>query len=260
MKLLFSEHLASYNDYAFPYQVWALEDNNEDKASLLNMGFLPSRMKIGLWYLARSTRIDLNQFEPSSENRRVIKKTSPYHFTIQSSDSVRINNTDLLWMRQFVIDVMGDAKVSDHAIKRMFSHHMSDVIFTWKRQDDDRIAGMIPVMVSGGSMFYWMAFINTAVSASGLGSRMMLEAINWAKNDGLSYAYLGTAYSQASLYKTNFSGFEFFDGSKWNTNIDALKYLLNKESLQELLKDKEWLDINGYKGIVDVLNIKRDSH
>lgn len=245
MKLLFSEHVPQYETYAFPYQVWGIEEVSDNREQLLAQGFLPSRMKIGLWYLARSLRVDLEKFELSSENRRVVKKTSPYHFTIQSSSSIQITNTELLWMRQYVLDVIGSDSISDHAIKRMFSPHVSDMVFVWRKQDDDRIAGMVPVLVHNKSFFYWMAFIHLSVNASGLGSRMMLEVIQWAKNGGLQFAYLGTVYTLASLYKTNYDGAQFFDGMGWNNEMEALTYLVNKTKGPELMKDKEWIEMSG---------------
>jgi len=255
MKLFFSEHLPHYESYSFPYQVWGLQEPNDDRNDLLSRGFLPSRMKIGLWYLARSFRIDLTKFIASSENRRVIKKTIPYHFTIQSSSTYKISNSELLWMRQYIIDTIGEVAISDHAIKRIFSPHLSNPVFMWRKQDDDRIAGMVPVMVLKGSMFYWMAFLNPAMNASGLGSRMMLEAIQWAQKDGLAHAYLGTVYKPSALYKTNFSGGEFFDGARWNSSMEALSYLVEKHDGPDLFRDNTWLELAGVSTMSEYLKV-----
>lgn len=65
---------------------------------------------------------------------------------------------------------------------------------------------------------------------TGLGSRMMLEVINWAKDNQFEFTYLGTVYSNSSLYKTNFKGFEFFNGFKWSCNKEELKYLIGKDA------------------------------
>ena len=55
---------------------------------------------------------------------------------------------------------------------------------------------------------------------------MMTKAIVWAKEHGKKYVYLGSARDSAALYKTQFKGFEWFDGKEWRDDIDELKKIL----------------------------------
>ena len=60
---------------------------------------------------------------------------------------------------------------------------------------------------------------------TGLG--MMTLAIQYAKEHGLKYIYLGSLQRPTDTYKLQFSGIEWFDGTSWNTNIEEVKKLLN---------------------------------
>ena len=72
MKLLFSEYKSDYNNYIFPYAIWAIPEQKETPALIFNKGFLPSSAELGRFYMCRHLRVRLGQFTPSSENRRGI--------------------------------------------------------------------------------------------------------------------------------------------------------------------------------------------
>jgi hypothetical protein len=42
--------------------------------------------------------------------------------------------------------------------------------------------------------------------------------------------YLGTCYSQNALYKTQFSGAEFFNGLCWSNDLAELKFILKRDA------------------------------
>src|SRR6266436_885985 len=74
MKLLFSEQNSDYENYQFPYAVWAFPETGETPADIFNAGFLPSSRNLDRFYLCRQVRVDLARFKPSSENRRILRK------------------------------------------------------------------------------------------------------------------------------------------------------------------------------------------
>src|SRR5688572_8741396 len=74
MKLLFSEAKADYDHYIFPYAIWAFPEAGETPGDLFNQGFLPSSRNLDRFYLCRQVRVNLAQFKPSSENRRILRK------------------------------------------------------------------------------------------------------------------------------------------------------------------------------------------
>src|SRR5450759_1526252 len=74
MKLLFSEQKSDYDNYQFPYAIWAVPEAGETPADIFNAGFLPSSRNLDRFYLCRQVRVNLAKFKPSSENRRILRK------------------------------------------------------------------------------------------------------------------------------------------------------------------------------------------
>ena len=74
MKLLFSEYKSDYDHYIFPYAIWGFPEGEETAADCFNRGFLPSSVNMDRFYLCRNIRVSLADFEPSSENRRIMRK------------------------------------------------------------------------------------------------------------------------------------------------------------------------------------------
>ena len=55
---------------------------------------------------------------------------------------------------------------------------------------------------------------------------MMTKAIVWAKENGKKYVYLGSASRPNDTYKLQFAGLEWWDGKKWQTDLEELKKIL----------------------------------
>jgi hypothetical protein len=58
---------------------------------------------------------------------------------------------------------------------------------------------------------------------------MMTTAVDFFRHENFKHVYLGTCYSPNALYKTQFAGFEFFNGFCWSNNLKELKYLIQRE-------------------------------
>lgn len=242
MRLLFSEYPAQYDNYQFPYQVWAMEESTAERDALLAQGFLPTRLKIGLWYLARSCRVNLQEFEESSENRRIVKNTQQFLATVTKTEQFTLEQKHLSLISAFCKEVIG-TDFAESSLKRIFSKHLCTKVIEW--HEGETLVGLSPIMETESSIFYWYGFLNPEFSKSGLGMRMMLDAVMRAKTEGKTHAYIGTIYTAGSLYKTNFKGLEFFNGLGWSNNEDELKYMLEKDTnpqSPELFKDTEYLN------------------
>jgi arginyl-tRNA--protein-N-Asp/Glu arginylyltransferase len=60
-----------------------------------------------------------------------------------------------------------------------------------------------------------------------MGMGMMVKAVIRAKELGISYVYLGSLQRPGDVYKLQFSGIEWFDGKKWNSDIEEVKKILS---------------------------------
>lgn len=246
MKNFYIEGQGDYESYEFPYRIYALTEEGDDIDEIFAAGFLPTRMMKGLFYMARSVRIDLNCFELSSENRRILKKTA-----YVDVDLVPLSEFEYDYaIGKFAVDfykIKFDKKVvSAQKIKSVFTDgFFTDVLVyrdnTREALEDPKPIGYCPVMKSKKSLNYAYPFYDLEYFKRNLGMGMILHAIRLAKDLGLRYLYLGTCYTEDSLYKTQFSGLEYFNGVKWVSDVDRLKALVRGElddnsSVTEIIK------------------------
>lgn len=241
MKLFFSEFKANYSQYHFPYQVWLLKEEGDSWDEIYNAGFLPMRNIPGVFYLSRNVRVNLENFELSSENRRILKKSESFEAKLASLNEFDYTPKVQKLCKDYANERLGGIFTSA-SIKSVFSGKVYSHVFVFSKNGESEEAGFAVVKITEKNLQYGHSFYNINFLEENLGARMMLEAVVWAKENSKNYAYLGTCYEKSSLYKTEFKGVEFFNGFGWNDNLDELKYLLIREKQQYLLKDREYLE------------------
>lgn len=100
------------------------------------------------------------------------------------------------------------------------------------------VLGYCPIIRTKKLMHYAYPFYDTTYFKRNAGMGMMLRAILHAKESGLDYVYLGTCYTEESLYKTQFEGVEYFTGFEWSDDIDKLKSLIRGQVKGHLLENE----------------------
>ena len=251
MKLLFSEHKPDYGNYIFPYAIWAVPERGESPADLFNAGFLPSSRNLDRFYLCRQVRVNLARFEPSSENRRVLRKgagirmelvpRAEFDFTAERREFYK-NYADI----KFGKDTMNFARLDALFASPIISHLL---VFTDEATGVE--VGVATLYLQGGEMFYYYyAFYDLNYYARNLGMFMMTSAVALFAERSCKQLYLGTCYSDNALYKTQFAGAEFFNGFRWSGDMDELKFIIQRdqgELRQHLLETDEYRE-EFYKG------------
>jgi arginyl-tRNA--protein-N-Asp/Glu arginylyltransferase len=248
MKLFFSEYKVDYPKYHFPYQVLLSREDDDDIDKIFDMGFLPSRSKLNLFYLARSIRVNLSKLEPSSENRRILRKTEYLNLEVKDLKEFDYDYTMGKLGKDFYEKRFGKGVMSAFRIKWLFTSGSCSHVLVYKDpsassgQCGDMIVGYCPVVKTDKLMHYAYPFYDVRYFEKNAGMGMMLKAILHAKESGLDYVYLGTCYTEKSLYKTQFEGVEYFTGFSWSDDIEKLKELIRSGvngHLLEKLEDKE---------------------
>ncbi len=235
MKYLFFENDANYSKYQFPYQVYAKLEGGDNYADVSNKGFIPTRVAKDTFVLGRSTRVNLSSFELSSENRRVMKKFPEFTMLPIENNGFKYDYTIGKLAKTFYAK-FGDVKVSPQRIKWAITSGAFTHILKFENNGEFR--GYCIANIRDGIMSYVFPFYDLDVSEPGTGMAMMLNAINWAKSENLMHVYLGSCYSESALYKTQFKGFEWFDGVNWDPNIKALKALVREGSNEVNILEK----------------------
>jgi leucyl-tRNA---protein transferase len=230
MKIFCSENNVDYGSYTFSYALYALKESQEDLTELYQKGFLPYTGNLSLeqevYYFARSLRVNLENFDDTSENRRVSRLVEPLNIkleVIKKQDFDLENPKFKDFCSNYINERIGEDNMSierwDYILKQETGTHIFR-FFTEEKEFGYVLAAMNDTLVH-----YWFAFFDTEYMRShSLGKWMMWSVIRWSKENNKKYTYLGTAYKPAALYKIrDHKALEFWDGNGWNSNVKILK-------------------------------------
>jgi len=247
MKLLFSEQNSDYDNYQFPYAVWALPEAGETPADIFNAGFLPSSRYLDRFYLCRQVRVNLAKFKPSSENRRILRKGAGIEVKLVARDKFDYTPERRTFFKTYADIKFGKDVMSYERLDALFDAPIISHLLMFTDVETRKEIGVATLYLEGKSLaFYYYAFYDLNYYARNLGMFMMTSAVGLFAERGAKKLYLGTCYSDAALYKTQFVGAEFFNGFRWSENLKELKFILNrdkKDLRQHLLETEEYREL-----------------
>lgn len=252
MKILLSEARPDYGNYVFPYVVWAFPEVGEHPRDMLAAGFLPSLPDLSRWYLCRQVRVKLAAFSPSSENRRILRKGEHLACTILKRGEFDASPTQIDFCYAYAKRRWSVPPVRER-IERIFESGMTTHVACFT-DAEGQANGFVTLLRDGTSWFYSNAFFDPD-SPPGTGAFLMTKILEILAQAGENFLHLGTCYSRSSLYKTQFSGMQFFDGNRWNADIKALKHLIARQegiSKNHLLEDPFFLEHWVPEGLPDL--------
>lgn len=236
MKIFFSENRVDYSTYTFDYAIYCLKESQAELSEIYEKGFLPYTGNLGIngdiFYLARSLRVDLDRFEDTSENRRVNRLVESLNITLEviKKTDFDLNDTEFVNLSQeYISQRIGDDNMSWERWQYILSRETGTHIF--KFSIEGKLVGFVFAVLEGEMLHYWFAFFNTEYMRShSLGKWLMWRVIKWGKENALKHVYLGTAYKQSALYKIrDHKGLEYFDGYRWNKDVERLKNLCKND-------------------------------
>lgn len=244
MKLLFSEAKPDYSHYIFPYAIWAFPEPGETPADLFQAGFLPSSRQLDRFYLCRHIRVPLAKFEPSSENRRILRKGEAIDVELVPRDQFEFTAARREFCKRYTDAKFGAASLSLERLDSLFHSPVTTHVLRCTDSATGAEVGLATLYVEGDRMaFYYYAFYDLTHANRSLGLFMMTTALKLFSERGSQQLYLGSCYSDSALYKTQFPGCEFFNGRHWSANLAELKFILKRgqgELTQHLLEDAEY--------------------
>lgn len=203
-----------------------IEFEPESVNQAYNEGYVLTRLGKGVVNQTRSLRIGLFNFELNSENRRILRKTEGLNLEFKD-----LPLEDYSWEihkmgKDFYSTKFGEDTMSASKIKEMFN----DI-------EASNMNGVFVFEFEGKSIGYCLTYSNSQIlhyaypfydlefaeDNPNIGLGMMIRAINWSKENGKEYIYLGSVVDESSKYKLQFSGLEWFDGDGWSIDIEKLK-------------------------------------
>jgi len=246
VKLLFSEKNADYENYQFPYAVWAVPEAAETPGDIFNAGFLPSSRNLDRFYLCRQVRVNMAKFKPSSENRRIIRKGAGIDVALVPRNQYDFTAERRQFFKTYADIKFGKDVMSFDRLDALFAAPIISHLLVFTDTEAGKEIGAAALYVENKSLvFYYYAFYDLNYYARNLGMFMMTSAVTLFAGNDVKHLYLGTCYSQTALYKTQFAGAEFFNGFQWSDNLKELKYILCRDKKQlsrHLLETEEFRD------------------
>ncbi len=244
MKLLFSEQNSDYDNYQFPYAVWAVPEEGETPADVFDAGFLPSSRYLDRFYLCRQVRVNLGKFKPSSENRRILRKGAGIEVKLEPRDKFDYTPERRTFFKTYADIKFGKDVMSYDRLDALFDSPIISHLLVFTDMETGKEVGVATLYLEGKALaFYYYAFYDLNYYARNLGMFMMTSAVVLFAEHGKKHLYLGTCYSDSALYKTQFTGAEFFTGFRWSDSLKELKFILNrdqKDLRQHLLETEEY--------------------
>ena len=197
-------------------------------------GYVFTRIGKGVMHQTRSVRIDLSKFELSSENRRVLKKTEPLRIGISPlplpAYGIEIGKIG----SDFYSAKFGKGIMSAFNIKEMVTDQSKSNFNALLNFAQAATAIGYAICYSNQKILHYSyPFYDLKTSPKDMGLGMMIRAINFAKEAGMKYVYLGSLQRPTDTYKLQFVGLEWFDGGpnglkKWSNDIEKVKKILNE--------------------------------
>lgn len=203
---------------------------------MYNEGFVFTRIGKGVMNQTRSLRIDLQKFELSSENRRILGKTEDLILSVSS-----IPYTDYDWKihkmgKEFYAKKFSEKTPAPNrpaGSGLVFSAQKIKELITDKEKSnfnklfvynkDGKNIGYCITLETNNALHYCYPFYDLEPNYQNLGMGMMLKAIVWAKKNNKKHIYLGSFQRPTDVYKLQFAGLEWFDGNEWKNDLDKLK-------------------------------------
>jgi len=177
-----------------------------------NNGLLPQRNNSQFWYQDSSSRSNLNNFQLSSENRRILNKTQEFTFELIPLKDFQWTSEIQKQIFSWLKELGWDFPIS--SVKSIFTNHIFNYLYIWKNLSGQTIAYSICYSSDSISHIAYV-FYHPEYSHGNLPIRLVLQTTIDSHDKGLKYCYLGRFCPDTGYYKRNMPGFEYFDNNNW---------------------------------------------
>lgn len=202
--------------------------SSDSVESLYANGYVFTRVDRGVMNQTRSFRINLKKYESSSENRRILRKAENLVLSVEN-----IPYADYSWkvgkLAKDFYEKFGDMVFTANKVRELLTDAAKsnfNRLFIYTDKKSNAIVGYVIAFKSNRIIHYSFPFYIEDSHESSRGLGMMTMAIEWAKQLGKDYIYLGSLQRPSDTYKLQFAGAEWFDGERWRTDMEPLKNIL----------------------------------
>jgi arginyl-tRNA--protein-N-Asp/Glu arginylyltransferase len=231
VKLLFSEATPDYARYLYPYVVWGFLEPGETVADAFAAGFLPASPALDRFYLVRHLRLPLPEWRPSSENRRILRKSGDIRARLvpMAEFEVTFVRRDA-WLR-FAAERFGPGVFPPERLTRLLAGGVITHVLHFEEDgpggEPRELGSVLLHVIAPRLAYYYYAFYDLSERGRNLGMILMTRAAEWFAKAGFGHLYLGTCVTDKARYKLQFEPTEFFNGLGWSRDMLELRHLLD---------------------------------
>jgi arginine-tRNA-protein transferase len=228
-----SEGPLDYGQYAFGYTLWLELEASEPPGAAYAGGYLPysgnPEAATPLFYMARSLRVDLKAFRLAKGRRYDHRQWLRHGLRRRLVSRQAFLDTygsvapglALGWMQTR----FGEPFLTPARLGYILQHPCLRNVLTWEDSSGLRAFALLARWEAG--VHYWFVFYaNGDPEAHPPGHGYLVDFLQWAREEGLPHAYLGTTYGLKSRYKSRgIEGIEYWDGNRWMADRKQLHRL-----------------------------------
>ena len=198
------------------------------------------------WYQARQTRIDLSLFKDTRTTKKARKKCKQVTTEVVQADDINLS----------ILSSIFDKYTKYRGFKSwdlepLIKREKYKKYFILYYVDGDPIAFTFLRDVGSSSVFSTQFAWDYENPKLYLGKYANLAEIDYCIDNNKDYMYLGMGYENCCIYKSDYSGFEFWTGAEWSNDVEHYKFLCERDSKIEKTKDldkiKRYDDNNFFK-------------
>ena len=238
MRIYFKHYSGAITEYDYMFFDCMAEVSLSEEDEALTEGWLPDDYTIpknGVkpdWFQARQTRIDLRLFEDERRTRKARKKCKDITTKVFSAEDVDLEILNLIFnkyitYRGFKSWDLEPLIALEKSRKYFLIYYLNNkpIAFTFMRD------------VGSKSVFSTQFAWDYEEPKLYLGKYANLAEIDYCIENEKSHMYIGAGYEKACIYKSDYKGFEFWNGEFWSTDVDQYKFLCERDSKLKYLKD-----------------------
>ena len=198
-----------------PSTIWYSQDTNFKKENDV------------IWYQSRQSRINLAAYKETKTERKLRRRLSDVEIQFTQDP-----NLDSLYR---IYNAYVDRKDYKDRMNRdeFFESYGDDN--EWFILFDD--VAFTAVEICGSKLLSHQFCWDYAKPELYLGKYSTYLEVEFAQQHNLSHVYLGPSYERHSLYKSDYSGFEFWTGRKWCSDKELFQALLNQDEKLNRVSD-----------------------
>jgi hypothetical protein len=223
MKIYFRHYSGAITEYDYLFFDCMAEVPLDEEERALQEGWLPDdyfapkNAVKSHWYQARQTRIDLSKdivvkyTKANKANIEILKDIFNKYFEYRNFKPWKLEPLLSLEIerKHFLIYYLNDEPIAFTFLRDVGENSVFSTQFAWNYEN--------PKLY--------------------LGKYANLAEIDYCIANNKDYMYTGVGYEKACIYKSDYQGFQFWNGEAWSNNTEDYKWLCERDSKIEKTKD-----------------------